>query len=115
MKLKALVLEFAIQEGQHAPHLRLEIIHDVLVLHTQDEFWQYTVPVRHQSDVATIVVTDVEAVVREFLTLADWEQSMIIAALQRVASLMNAETLDASPVLHVADTATALAADTSSE
>lgn len=44
-----------------------------------------------------------------FANLADWEQSMIIAALQRVASLMNAETLDASPVLHVADTATALA------
>ncbi|MGH8223753.1 MAG: MarR family winged helix-turn-helix transcriptional regulator [Woeseiaceae bacterium] len=38
-----------------------------------------------------------------FEKLPDWEQAMIIGALERVASLMHAETLDASPVLDVGD------------
>ncbi|MEM6999383.1 MAG: MarR family winged helix-turn-helix transcriptional regulator [Pseudomonadota bacterium] len=38
---------------------------------------------------------------KKFAQLEDWEQSMIVAALQRVANMMNAEDLDASPVLHV--------------
>ena len=33
--------------------------------------------------------------------LEEWEKSMIVASLQRVASMMNAEDIDASPVLHV--------------
>lgn len=37
----------------------------------------------------------------QFEALADWEKSMIVAALQRVASMMNAEDIDASPILHV--------------
>jgi DNA-binding MarR family transcriptional regulator len=36
---------------------------------------------------------------REFSQLKDWEQSQIIASLQRVASMMNAEEIDASPIL----------------
>ncbi len=36
-----------------------------------------------------------------FATLEDWEKSLIVAAFQRVASLMNAENIDASPMLHV--------------
>lgn len=36
---------------------------------------------------------------QEFSQLKDWEQSQIIASLQRVASMMNAETIDASPIL----------------
>ena len=40
---------------------------------------------------------------RRFAALQDWEQSMIVAALQRVASMMNAEDIDAAPVLHVGD------------
>lgn len=36
-----------------------------------------------------------------FSQLEDWEQSMIVAALQRVATMMNAEQIDASPMLHV--------------
>ena len=36
---------------------------------------------------------------REFGQLKDWEQSQIIASLQRVASMMDAETIDASPIL----------------
>jgi DNA-binding MarR family transcriptional regulator len=34
-----------------------------------------------------------------FAALQDWEQSMVIAALQRVAYMMDAEDIDASPVL----------------
>lgn len=38
---------------------------------------------------------------KRFAALEDWEKSMIVAAFQRVAGMMNAEDLDASPVLHV--------------
>lgn len=38
---------------------------------------------------------------KRFAALEDWEQSMIVAALQRVARMMNAEDIDASPLLHV--------------
>ncbi len=38
---------------------------------------------------------------KQFSSLEGWEQSMIVAALQRVASMMNAQDIDASPVLHV--------------
>ncbi|MEQ9450578.1 MAG: MarR family transcriptional regulator [Pseudomonadales bacterium] len=40
---------------------------------------------------------------RNFGQLESWEQSMIVAALQRVASMMNAEDINASPMLHVGD------------
>lgn len=36
-----------------------------------------------------------------FDKLADWEQASIIAGLERVAALLNAEGIDASPVLDV--------------
>jgi DNA-binding MarR family transcriptional regulator len=42
-----------------------------------------------------------EHFVRRFQELHDWEQSMILSALQRVAQMMDAEQLDASPVLDV--------------
>ena len=35
----------------------------------------------------------------EFSKLADWEQSQMLATLQRIASMMNAEELEAAPVL----------------
>ncbi len=38
---------------------------------------------------------------QRFQKLEEWEQNMITAALQRVADMMDAGTLDASPVLHV--------------
>ena len=38
---------------------------------------------------------------KRFSSLEAWEQSMIVSSLQRVASMMNAEDIDASPVLHV--------------
>lgn len=36
-----------------------------------------------------------------FNALSDWEQAMILAALERVVVLMDASTFDAAPVLHV--------------
>ncbi|GAA3921705.1 MarR family transcriptional regulator CosR [Litoribacillus peritrichatus] len=38
---------------------------------------------------------------RQFNDLQDWEQTMIIASLQRVAQMMDAQHIDASPVLDV--------------
>lgn len=38
---------------------------------------------------------------RRFAALDDWEKSMIVCSLQRVASMMNAENIDASPMLHL--------------
>lgn len=38
-----------------------------------------------------------------FQELDDWEQAMIIAALERVSTLLDASTIDASPVLDTGD------------
>jgi DNA-binding MarR family transcriptional regulator len=38
-----------------------------------------------------------------FSKLADWEQAAIIAALERVSAMLDAATLDASPVLDVGE------------
>lgn len=38
---------------------------------------------------------------RQFADLQDWEQTMIVSALQRVAQMMDAQHIDASPVLDV--------------
>jgi len=38
-----------------------------------------------------------------FLKLAEWEQAMIIAALERVSAMLDAATLDASPVLDIGE------------
>ena len=42
-----------------------------------------------------------EQFTRQFSDLQDWEQTMIIASLQRVAHMMDAQHIDASPVLDV--------------
>lgn len=41
--------------------------------------------------------------VHGFERLEDWEQSMIIAALERVSTLLDAEDVDAAPVLDIGD------------
>jgi len=41
--------------------------------------------------------------VHGFESLEEWEQSMIIAALERVSALLDAEKVDAAPVLDVGD------------
>lgn len=38
--------------------------------------------------------------VARFEAMEDWEQSMIVASLERVAAMLNAANIDASPVLH---------------
>jgi DNA-binding MarR family transcriptional regulator len=40
-----------------------------------------------------------ETFVRRFQGLRDWEQNQLLASMQRIAELMDAEYLDASPVL----------------
>ncbi len=37
--------------------------------------------------------------VRAFSELADWEQAQLVSSLERIADMMDAQTLDASPVL----------------
>ena len=41
--------------------------------------------------------------VREFVQLADWEQAQLVASLERVAAMMDAHQMDASPVLTVGE------------
>jgi len=53
--------------------------------------------------------------VRRFSALEDWEQSQIISSVERIASMMDADDIDASPVLDVGaiDRGQGLAATTS--
>ena len=41
--------------------------------------------------------------VRQFEAMEPWEQAMIVAALERVAALLDAQDIDASPVLEIGD------------
>jgi len=41
--------------------------------------------------------------IRAFGALAPWEQHMLIASVQRIAELMDAEDIDASPILDVGE------------
>lgn len=41
--------------------------------------------------------------VQEFEALPDWEQAMVVSVLERVAEMLNAHELDASPVLAVGE------------
>lgn len=47
-----------------------------------------------------------ESFVRQFGALKEWEQTMIISSLQRIAEMMQAENLDASPVLEIGSSLT---------
>ena len=42
-----------------------------------------------------------EQFARQFNDLQEWEQTMIISSLQRVARMMDAQHIDASPVLDI--------------
>lgn len=42
-----------------------------------------------------------EEFIKKFQSLREWEQTMILASLQRVANMMDADDIDASPVLDV--------------
>lgn len=41
--------------------------------------------------------------VRKFSVMEDWEQAMLVASLERVAGMLDADALDASPVLDAGD------------
>jgi len=41
--------------------------------------------------------------VRKFETLEDWEQAQLVASLERVAAMLDADDIDASPVLDTGD------------
>lgn len=41
--------------------------------------------------------------VRRFEALRDWEQAQIVASLERVAAMLDADDIDASPVLDIGD------------
>ncbi|NSY41492.1 MarR family winged helix-turn-helix transcriptional regulator [Leisingera sp. ANG59] len=45
--------------------------------------------------------------VRKFAAMEDWEQAALIAALERVASMLDAEDIDAAPVLDTGESLTA--------
>jgi DNA-binding MarR family transcriptional regulator len=45
-----------------------------------------------------------EHFIQSFKTLEDWEQTMILAALQRIVSLMDAKTIQVAPILDEAGT-----------
>lgn len=62
----------------------------------------------HLTDKGAEIIRDAptplqEHFVKQFRDLREWEQSMIISSLQRVALMMDAEHIDASPVLDVGD------------
>lgn len=42
-----------------------------------------------------------EHFIHNFNKLNEWEQTLILSSLQRVAQMMNAETIDASPILDI--------------
>ena len=46
---------------------------------------------------------------RELLTLQEWEQTQMLSTLQRIASMMDAEDIDASPVLAVGEVSSSVA------
>lgn len=41
--------------------------------------------------------------VRKFAAMQDWEQAMLVASLERVAAMLDAEEIEASPVLDAGD------------
>lgn len=44
-----------------------------------------------------------ESFIKRFKELEDWEQTMILSSLQRLAQMMDAEELDASPFLEIGE------------
>lgn len=56
------------------------------------------------TDAGRVVLADApdplqQRFVRKFAAMEDWEQAMLVAGLERVAAMLDAEGLDASPVL----------------
>ena len=69
------------------------------VAHWQRESARLTEAGAHLIDKAPTPLQD--SFVRKFDRLQSWEQHMIISSLQRVAEMMDAEDIDASPYLDI--------------
>ena len=59
------------------------------------------------TETGKVVLTEAPALLHEkfiqrFEALEDWEQTLILSSLQRVASMMDAEDIDAAPMLTIA-------------
>jgi DNA-binding MarR family transcriptional regulator len=62
----------------------------------------------HLTEQGTAILKDApvplqEHFVTQFRELHDWEQNMILASLQRVAHMMDAQNIDAAPVLDIGE------------
>lgn len=44
-----------------------------------------------------------DSFIEKFNTLEDWEQSLLLSSVQRVANMMDANELDAAPILNIGD------------
>lgn len=60
----------------------------------------------HLTEAADVVLADApkplqDSFIQQFQDLHDWEQTMILSSLERVAYMMDAQHIDASPVLDV--------------
>ena len=44
-----------------------------------------------------------DSFIDKFSTLEDWEQSLLLSSVQRVANMMDANDLDAAPILNIGD------------
>ncbi len=44
-----------------------------------------------------------DSFIERFNTLEDWEQSLLLSSVQRVANMMDANELDAAPILNIGD------------
>jgi DNA-binding MarR family transcriptional regulator len=62
----------------------------------------------HLTDKGAAILKDAptplqEHFVKQFRNLHDWEQNTILSSLQRIAQMMDAQHIDASPVLDIGD------------
>lgn len=60
----------------------------------------------HLTDIGSGIIEDAptplqEHFINRFETLAEWEQTQLIATMQRIATMMDAEELDAAPMLEI--------------
>ena len=44
-----------------------------------------------------------DSFIERFNKLDDWEQSLLLSSVQRVANMMDANELDAAPILNIGD------------
>ena len=74
-------------------------------MRSQTDRRQTNVTITEAGTAAVLEVPDAlqQRFVGAFEALADWEQAQLVSSLERVAAMMNATDLDASPVLTIGD------------